>query len=371
MDPLLLREERSIKALLSEVSQILSRLNRRINIMEVCGTHTMTAYRSGLRRILGKKSLKLISGPGCPVCVTPDGLVNAAVSLVTGKRNVILASFGDMLKVPTEKGSLLSIVPAQGSEVITVYSPEEAVNIAAANPSKQVVFFGVGFETTIPAIAWAVLETVKKSIKNLSFITSLHLVPPPLRAILTKGASGLDGFLYPGHVSVITGTDVYEFIPGEFGLPGAVTGFEPADLILGILSVLKQIESGKPEVAIAYTRAVRPGGNPKARELMEKAFEISDVEWRGFGMIPGSGLKLKDRNLDAVERFSLDDRSFFGHGACRCGEIVTGNIEPYDCPMFKNGCTPETPFGPCMVSVEGACLICYKYGESEIWTESL
>ena len=368
MDPLLLREERSVRALLKEVDSLLERLDRQLRIMEVCGTHTMTAYRSGLGTLLRKRGLRLISGPGCPVCITPDGIVGAAAALVTERPDIILASFGDMLRVPTRKEPLLHLVPAKGSAVKTIYSPEEVLDIARASPGKQVVFLAVGFETTISSIAWTVEEAGRSGLKNLSFITCLRLVPPPLRAILASGESGLDGFIYPGHVSAIIGSQPYEFIAREFSLPGAITGFEPADLLLGILSVLRQIEGGEARVDIAYSRAVRPEGNPAARRVMASACEVTDGEWRGFGAIPRSGLRLRNRDLDAFERFSLTYDSSWENTACRCGDVVRGLIEPEQCPLFGNPCTPEQPMGPCMVSVEGSCLIHYKYGDT-MWTE--
>lgn len=368
MDSLLLREERSVRALLKEVDAVLERLDRQLRIMEVCGTHTMTAYRSGLGTLLRKRGLRLISGPGCPVCITPDGIVGAAAALVTERTDIVLASFGDMLRVPTGKGTLLHVVPARGSTVKTIYSPEEALDLALASPGKQVVFLAVGFETTIPSIAWTAEEARRNGLTNLSFITCLRLVPPPLRAILASGESGLDGIIFPGHVSVIIGSRPYEFIAREFDMPGAITGFEPADLLLGTLSVLRQIERGEARVEIAYSRAVRPEGNPAARRVMERACEVIDGEWRGFGVIPGSGLRLRNRDLDAFERFSLAYDSSWENMACRCGDVVRGLIEPEQCPLFGNPCTPEQPMGPCMVSVEGSCLIHYKYGE-RVWTE--
>lgn len=367
MDSLLLREERSLRALLKEVDGLLKGMDRDLRIMEVCGTHTMTAYRSGLGNLLRKKGLQLISGPGCPVCITPDAIVGAAATLVTERPDIVLASFGDMLRVPTRKGSLLHLVPASGSAVKTIYSPEEALDIARASPGKQVVFLAVGFETTIPSIAWIVGEAERSGLKNLSFLTCLRLVPPPLRAILASGESGLDGFIYPGHVSVIIGPQPYEFIAREFSLPGAITGFEPADMLLGILSVLRQIEGGEARVDIAYARAVRPEGNPAARRVMARACEVTDGEWRGFGAIPASGLTLRNRDLDAFERFSLAYDPSWENMPCGCGDVVRGLIEPEQCPLFGNPCTPEQPMGPCMVSVEGCCLIHYKYGDT-MWT---
>lgn len=365
MDPRLLREEKSVRALLNDVKKSLSRIGREIKLMEVCGTHTMTAYRSGLGNFLRKIGLRLISGPGCPVCITPNGIISAAVEFVAETPNVIVATFGDMLKVPTHRGSLLKVVPNTGSSVETIYSPEEVIDLAVKYPDKQVVFLAVGFETTIPTIGWVVEDAQKKGHKNVSFLTCLRVVPPPLRAILSSGSVAVDGFIYPGHVSVILGTRPYEFIAEEFGIPGAITGFEPVDLLLGIISVLKQIESGQPKVDIAYPRVVKSEGNPVARQLIDRVFEVYDGEWRGFGVIPGSGLTLREKTVDAVDKFSMDTSSSWENKNCRCGDVVKGAIEPPECPLFRRVCSPEKPMGPCMVSVEGSCLIYYKYGDVE------
>ncbi len=365
MDPRLLREEKSVRTLLKEVEKSLSRIGREIKLMEVCGTHTMTSFRSGLGNFLRKIGLRMISGPGCPVCITPNGIISAAVEFVKDRPNVIVTTFGDMLKVPTNRGSLLKVVPDKGSSVKTIYSPEEVIDLAVKNPDKQVLFLAVGFETTIPSIGWVVEEALKKGYENVSLLTCLRVVPPPLRAILSSGDVAVDGFIYPGHVSVILGIEPYEFIAEEFGIPGAITGFEPVDLLLGILSILKQIEKGQPIVDNAYPRVVMPEGNPVARQLMERIFEAEDGVWRGFGVIPGSGLKVREKKMDAVERFSLDTTSSWENKSCRCGDVVKGAIEPPECPLFKKVCSPEKPMGPCMVSVEGSCLIHYKYGDVE------
>ena len=368
MDAALLREETSVRALLREVENVLGRLGREIKIMEICGTHTMTAYRSGLGNALRKKGLHLIAGPGCPVCITPDGVVGAVARFVQENPGVIVTSFGDMLRVPTSSGSLFNIVPARDSMIKVIYSPEEVVDIAVSNQKKHIIFLAVGFETTIPSIAWVVDEAEKRRVKNLYLVTCLRLVPPPLRAILDGRETRLDGFVYPGHVSVIIGSKPYEFIPKEYGIPGAITGFEPADLLIGIISVLKQIEDENPSVDIAYKRAVKPEGNLLARRIMENKFFVADADWRGFGMLPGSGLKLKNERMDAERAFQLDFATVWENNACRCGDVVKGKIEPEECALFKKVCTPEKPIGPCMVSMEGACLIHYKYS-GVTWTE--
>ncbi len=264
MDLRILREEHGVRALVDEVRTELRAIGREIQLMEVCGTHTMTAYRSGLGLLLRKVGMRLISGPGCPVCVTPDGIIAAAARLVQERPGVILASFGDMLRVPASDCALMKLVPADRSSVQVIYSPEEVVQLAKANPQKEVVFLAAGFETTIPGIGWVVKTCLQERIPNISFLPAMKLVPPPLKAILDAGELNLDGFIYPGHVSVVIGTEPYRFVAEQYGVPGAVAGFEPADLLFGILSVLRQIREGRADVEIAYRRAVKPEGNPAA-----------------------------------------------------------------------------------------------------------
>jgi hydrogenase expression/formation protein HypD len=357
----ILRAEHGVRALTDEVGTVLRAIGRQVNLMEVCGTHTMTAYRSGLGLTLRKMGMRLISGPGCPVCVTPDGTIAAAARLVQERPGVILASFGDMLRVPASDCAIMKLVPADGSSVRVIYSPEEVVELAKANPQKEVVFLAAGFETTVPGIGWVVKTCLQDKISNVSLLPAMKLVPPPLKAILDAGELRVDGFIYPGHVSVIIGSEAYRFIAEEYGVPGAVAGFEPADLLFGILSVLKQIRDGRAEVDIAYRRAVKPEGNPLAKRLISEVFTVGDAEWRGFGTIPLSGL-FPPPELCALSRFGIKAESGWETEGCRCGEVVRGITEPEDCPLFGTGCTPERPLGPCMVSYEGSCLIHFKYG---------
>jgi len=361
MDLGILREEQGVRALVEEVRALLRAIGREVQIMEVCGTHTMTAYRSGLGLLLRKMGMRLISGPGCPVCVTPDGIIAAAARLVQERPGVILASFGDMLRVPASDCAIMKLVPADGSSVRVIYSPEEVVELAKANPQKEVVFLAAGFETTVPGIGWVVKTCLQEKIPNVSLLPAMKLVPPPLKAILDAGELHLDGFIYPGHVSVIIGSEAYRFVAEQYGVPGAVAGFEPADLLFGILSVLRQIRDGRAEVEIAYRRAVKPEGNPLAKRLIAEVFTIGDAEWRGFGTIPLSGL-FPPGELCALSRFGIKAESGWESEGCRCGEVVRGIAEPEDCPLFGTGCTPERPLGPCMVSYEGSCLIHFKYG---------
>ncbi len=353
-------------ALLRLVQQKTNRLGRRVRIMEVCGTHTMTVYRYGLNPLLQASGIDLLSGPGCPVCITPDEYHEAAIALLTQRPRTTVASFGDMTRVPTSQGSLQTVVPAPGSRLRIIYSPLEAIDLAMTHPEDEVVLFAAGFETTIPSIALTVKEARKRGLLNFSLLAALWLIPPPLRAILQAGEVALDGFLYPGHVSTIIGCAPYRFVAEEFGLPGTITGFEPNDVLLGIISILDQLLANKPGVEVEYRRAVPAEGNQRALRVMAEVFEPKDAVWRGLGLIPSSGLRLRSeyQDFDASSRFSLDVTSARGeksHPACRCGEVLRGLLQPEECPLFGASCRPESPYGPCMVSYEGACLIHFKY----------
>jgi len=359
-----LRDGSVTRALLSQIGGKVSGLNRPVRIMEVCGTHTMTIHRYGLKTLLEKAGVDMISGPGCPVCITPNEVHEACIDLVTKRENLILASFGDMTRVPTAKGSLQTVVPALSSRIKIVYSPEEALALAEVNPAKEVVFFGVGFETTIPAIALTVKRAAEMRVPNFSVLTALWLIPPALRAILQAGETAVSGFLYPGHVSAIIGLEPYRFIAEEYGVPGAVAGFEPNDILLGISAVLDQMREKRPGVYLEYGRAVNPRGNPVARTVIEEILEPRDAFWRGLGRIPRSGLGLKKQYFaqDARAKHSLNIKEGSGDlPGCRCGEVLRGLISPPQCPLFGRKCEPDSPFGPCMVSFEGACFIYHKY----------
>ena len=359
-----LRDKKVIRAILSEIEKRTREFSSSTRIMEVCGTHTMTVHRYGLKNMLEKAGVEMISGPGCPVCITPNEIHEAAVELVTENENFILTTFGDMTRVPTRKGSLQKAVPAAGSMVKIVYSPEESLEIARSNPEKYIVFFGVGFETTIPAIALTVREAFEQGLANYSVLSAFWLIPPPLRVIVEAKEIAIDGFLYPGHVSAIIGEKPYKFIAEEFGIPGAITGFEPSDILLGISSILDQIKDGKAKVSNEYLRVVRTSGNPKALAVMEEMLETKDTHWRGLGLIRESGLKLKKKysSYDAEIKFKLNIKGGSGDlPGCRCGEVLRGLISPSQCPLFVEKCNPDSPYGPCMVSFEGACFVYYKY----------
>ncbi len=361
----LTKSRAAVDGLLRRAAALRRSLGRDCRLMEVCGTHTMAVHRSGLKSRLEEAGIGLVAGPGCPVCITPDDVHEAALGLVSDRENLILAAFGDMTRVPTRRGSLQSAAPARGSSVRVVYSPVESLELARRNPDKDVVFFGAGFETTIPAIALTARRAAREGVANYSVLTALWLIPPPLRAILQAGDARISGFLYPGHVSAVIGPRAYDFVAEEFGLPGAIAGFEPTDILLGVVSVLEQMTEKKPRVANMYARAVAPDGNPLARAAMAEILTVKDAVWRGLGLIPGSGLRLKDAYAaqDAERRYGLHlggkDADLPG---CRCGDVLKGIIEPPGCPLFGRACRPESPHGPCMVSAEGACLAFHKYG---------
>ncbi len=359
-----LKKKETIQSLISVISEKSSSITTPLRLMEVCGTHTMALHRSGLKGRLAEAGIEMLSGPGCPVCITPNEIHEAAIQLVTENQHFILASFGDMTRIPTGSGSLQTIVPAKGSEVRVVYSPEEALKLAERHPGREVVFFGVGFETTIPAIALTVNKASEKQLNNFSLLSALWLIPPPLRVLVSTEDLRIQGFLYPGHVSAIIGITPYQFLAEEFNIPGAVTGFEPADILLGIDSVIEQIKSGNAAVQNAYKRVVRPEGNPFARKVMGEILEPVDSHWRGLGMIPLSGLKLNNEfaGFDAEKKFGLKiEPGRSDLPGCRCGEVLQGRINPPQCSLFGKSCTPDSPRGPCMVSFEGACLAHYKY----------
>ena len=359
--------KKALTHLLEKVRKETSILGQTIRLMEVCGTHTMAIHRHGLKPLLEAAGVEMVSGPGCPVCITPDVFHEAAIDLVTQREGTILTTFGDMTRVPTRKGSLQTAVPARGSLVKIVYSPEEALEAARRAPDKDVVLFGAGFETTIPGIAFTVRRALEEKIRNFSVLTAFWLIPPAIKAILESGECALDGFLYPGHVSVIIGERPYAFIPEKYGIPGAIAGFEPEDILKGILSVLDQVRTRRPRVANEYFRVVKPEGNPVALALMQEMLEPWDAYWRGLGRIPRSGLRLRKKYslLDAAAKYGLKTG---GPGrearGCRCGEVLRGVIRPTDCRHFGKACNPGSPLGPCMVSQEGACLVHHKYSRT-------
>lgn len=345
---------------LNEIHKI---LKNSWNIMEVCGGQTHSIVKNGLLQLL-PPGVRMIHGPGCPVCVTPVHLIDKAVHLAMEK-NVILCSFGDMLRVP---GSTLSLLEAkaQGADVRILYSPLEAVKLAKENPGKEVVFFAVGFETTAPANALSVIQAKSAGVSNYSILTSHVLVPPAMEAVLSDPSAKIDGFLAAGHVCTVMGINEYEPIAERYKVPVVVTGFEPVDIVQGIYMVIRQLENGEHKLENQYSRVVRPEGNPDAIALIHRVFETDDREWRGIGLIPHSGYRLKDEYaaFDADKKFNISITKTRENEECIAGLVLKGIKKPIECPQFGKGCTPQKPLGAPMVSSEGACAAYYHFANS-------
>ena len=354
------RNKKLVAGFLGEIYKITP--GRRINIMEVCGTHTQAFFRFGLDKLL-PKNIKLISGPGCPVCVSHQAYIDAAIKL-TQNKDMVITTFGDMLRVPGTK-STLEKERARYGNVVVVYSPLDSLKIAQDNPDKKVVFLSVGFETTAPTIALSILTARKEKLKNIYFFSSLKTIPAAMGYLLQDKALNIDAFLCPGHVSAIIGTKPYEFIARNYGIGCCVAGFEPLDILEGIYLLLAQLIKGRPRVANQYTRVVSRNGNTKAKRFIAQVFKPVDADWRGLGKIPKSGLKIKDGfvRFDAEKTFSIELKSpsIRLQVRCRCGDILKGLINPQECRLFAKICTPDNPVGPCMVSQEGACNAHYRY----------
>ncbi len=341
-------------------AEIRATVTRPWAIMEVCGGQTHSIIRHGIDQLLPDQ-IELIHGPGCPVCVTPLEMVDRAIA-IAALPDVIFCSFGDMLRVPGSSQDLFS-VKARGGDVRVVYSPLDAVTIAEAEPERQVVFFGVGFETTAPANAMAVFEARRRGLTNFSMLVSHVLVPPAIEALMTSEQSRVDAFLAAGHVCTVMGTDQYRPLVDRFGVPIVVTGFEPLDVLDGIRRAVAQLEAGRAEVDNAYPRAVRAEGNPAARRMLADVFEVCDRQWRGIGPIPRSGWRLAPEyaDFDAERRFSVGGVTVAEPEACRSGEVLLGLIKPDECACFGTSCTPRSPMGATMVSSEGACAAYFQY----------
>jgi hydrogenase expression/formation protein HypD len=331
-----------------------------VRFMEICGTHTMAIFRHGIRSLL-PDSIELISGPGCPVCVTAVEDVDRAVKL-SNIPGVILTTFGDMLRVPGTVSSLQA-EKAKGADIRMVYSTVDALKIARENPDKDVVFLGIGFETTSPTIAAAIMAANETGQQNFSVVSSHKLLPPAMAALLSGGNLAVDGFICPGHVTTIIGTSAYEKVAEEYRIPCVVIGFEPVDILQGLLMLVKQIEEGRSDVEIQYVRGASAEGNPGAVKAMEKVFEPCDSKWRGLGSIPGSGLAIrKEYSIhDAAKKFDIDVPPAKEPPGCLCGDVLRGVARPPDCRLFRKTCSPRTPVGPCMVSSEGTCAAYFKY----------
>ena len=349
-------------------ARLVEQIHRRpaipMKLMEVCGTHTVSIFRHGIRQLLPEQ-VSLVSGPGCPVCVTANRDVDWAIALAH-QPDTILATFGDMLKVPGSFSSLAQ-ARAEGCEVRIVYSTLYALAIARANPQKKVVFFGIGFETTAPTVACSLLEAEQMGLSNY-FVYPVHKVmPPPMKALVDAEEIRIDGFLCPGHVSTITGSEPYQFLARDYGIPSVIAGFEPLDILQAIDMLLVMRAEGRAEVEIQYRRVVRPEGNPVAREQMYRVFQPADAEWRGLGLIPDSGLAIREEyaRFDARRVLPIDPGPTREHAGCRCGEVLRGVVQPPECPLYGRVCTPENPVGPCMVSSEGTCSTWFQFAGVE------
>jgi len=355
-----------------------ARSTRPTRLMEFCGGHTHAILRFGIPTLL-PPTVELRSGPGCPVCVTSAADLDRAIALAQVE-DVILTTFGDMIRVPgsppappghpprtaggTEGGQTLAQAKAAGADVRVVYSPLDALRIARKNAGRPVIFLGVGFETTAPMVASAILAAEAEGLTNFTVFSTHKLTPPATRAILDAGEVALDGIIGPGHVSAVIGAEAWRFLPGDYSIPVAISGFEPLDILRAVLALVEMVEEGRQDVANAYTRSVRPEGNPVAQRAMEQVFEISDAEWRGFGTVPASGLQISETyaRFDAARAFPVEVAPAHEPPGCRCGEVLRGVLLPPECALFGKVCTPQNPIGPCMVSAEGACAAYYQYG---------
>jgi len=349
----------------SLLASIRARSTRPVRFMEFCGGHTHAIFRHGLRQML-PSTVELRSGPGCPVCVTANVDLDRAIALAK-LPGVILATFGDMLRVPGSYSSLQA-AKAEGADVRIVYSTLDALQIARDHPERVVVFLGVGFETTTPTVAASILEAEAGGLDNF-YVLSLHkLTPPATRAILDSGEVRLSGVIGPGHVTVIIGSDAWEFLPRDYSISCAVAGFEPLDILRAVAALVEMVEDNRPAVVNAYSRSVRPEGNRTAVGLMQRVFEVGEADWRGLGRVPASGLALRPEyaSFDAALAFPVDPGPTREHKGCRCGDVLRGIVEPPDCPLFRRVCTPARPVGPCMVSAEGACAAWYRYGGADV-----
>lgn len=348
------------QALGERIHALAATLPRQVTFMEVCGTHTHAIAQAGLRRLL-PPNVRLVAGPGCPVCVTPVDYLDHALVLAA-RPDTTLCTFGDLLRVPASRRDSLERASARGADVRIVYSPRDAVQVARTLPQRHVVFLAVGFETTMPTIAAALAEAEATGVPNFRILSGSKVIEPPLRALVRDPELRLDGFLLPGHVSVILGADFYRFLAADCRVAAAIVGFGPVDVQQGLVELLEQVRSGAPRVANLYARVVSAAGNRTAQQLLERFFAPAATRWRGLGEIPDSGLQLRPewahrdaRGLPVDLPVSVEPKG------CRCGEVLRGTIDPPQCPLFARGCTPEHPVGACMVSSEGTCAAWYRH----------
>jgi hydrogenase expression/formation protein HypD len=342
------------------LTRIHSRSKKQTRLMEFCGGHTEAIFKQGLRQLL-PNNIEMLSGPGCPVCVTASADLDKAIALAA-LPDVIITSFGDMVRVPGSRTSLQQ-AKAGGADIRIVYSTQDALAVARDNPEKSVIFIGIGFETTAPTVAASILQARQEKLNNYCILSFHKVCPPIMKAILDLGEVSLNGIICPGHVSTIIGSHPYRFIPEQYGIACVVSGFEPLDILLTVDMLVGQIESGQPGIDIAYRRVVKPEGNAAAIRLMETVFETGDANWRGIGNVPSSGLQLRPEydRFDAEKRFEINPGPAIEPKGCICGSILRGVSTPRDCGLFRSTCTPEHPVGPCMVSSEGSCATYYRY----------
>ena len=369
------RDGQKARILIKEIEALVSTMplppDRPIYIMEVCGGHTHSIFRYGLEGML-QNEIELIHGPGCPVCVLPMGRVDDCVAIAE-RPGVIFTTFGDAMRVPGSRKSLLQ-AKAEGADVRMVYSPMDALALARSNPDREVVFFALGFETTMPSTALTILQAESEGIENFTVFCNHITIVPTIKAILDSPGLQLDGFLGPCHVSMVIGTAPYEFIAKFYNKPMVVAGFEPLDILQSIWMVLKQIKEGRAEIENQYSRIVPDGGNSAALKAVSRVYELREFfEWRGLGSIDHSGVKLRDEYLrfDAEEKFAIPNLKIADPKSCQCGEVLKGVIKPWQCKVFGAACTPEHPLGALMVSSEGACAAYYQYGGVKRYKEAV
>ena len=350
--------------LVERIGELADRTGRHLRFMEVCGTHTVSIFRAGIRQLLPEQ-VELVSGPGCPVCVTPDEYMDKAIAYAR-REDVIIATFGDMLKVPGTESSL-SEAKAAGADIHIVYSPLDSLQVARDNPDKKVVFLAVGFETTAPTAAATVLAAEQAGLKNLYMLSAQKLVPPALRLLIDDPEVLVDGFILPGHVAVVTGTEVFRFLETEYHIPGVVTGFEPLQILRSLYRLTKQVAAGEAKVENEYGSVVKTQGNPTSLAVTSRVYEPVAAKWRGIGEIPASGLKMRETykayDIEEVLPLPAGQLPAPKKTGCRCGEVLKGIVTPHECPLFGKACVPTHAIGPCMVSVEGVCAAWYKYGK--------
>lgn len=355
------RQEEMRQAAAFFTGEINRLITKPVRLMEVCGTHTVAIFKAGIRQLLPPQ-VELVSGPGCPVCVTPNDYLDTAIAY-SRFPDCIITTFGDMLRVPGSASSLAA-EKAEVADIRIVYSPLESLDIAASHPAKKVIFLAVGFETTAPLAAATVLAAEQRGLANFYVLSAHKLVPPALSALLADREVRVDGFLLPGHVSAIIGEQPYHFLAEKHHLPGVIAGFEPLDILQAVYMLARQIHAGEALLENQYRRIVKPDGNPAARQVLDQVYEPADAAWRGMGVIPDSGLRVNARyqSFDAFAALPLQVEKAAEPTACRCGEVLRGIIKPADCKLFGKACVPEHPVGSCMVSVEGTCAAWHKYG---------